>query len=325
MNTNTNSCNRNRIFSEFEAIFTADFAGNLRAGNVLKNKSSYCHKTDQLAQSIRINGSSGIDLKKSQELYNSGFYLWHLYSNRMAWMIIKYSHLTLEEYENLHLNWHKFCKKVRDLITNQYRRIFGINKLSESDFIIPWLFKFELSFFRTHTTGLPHFDINFFLLYLDENGNPLFNCKKLISKIYKIMGDVAKDHISIPKDNYFKLIQVNENDFRNWASYFAKPTDPALLAKCKSLGVDHYFPKQWYFCSEVLREEAQYKEKLRSDIDARDQYAIAQDEFRGQLKRSELNKNGFRAVAKERGYDQADVIDRMHSRLAQKTSNIERL
>lgn len=214
MNTNRNSDSGDKS-SEKITTFSADFSGNLRVGKKSKNTSVYCRKTDRLAQSVRIKGSNGIGEKQEQELYNFASYLWCLHPERLAWMIMKYDSLTLEQYENFHLNLNEVCKKIKDSINNKYRKIFGIDKAKEADLLMPWILKFELSKFRTLATGKPHFDINILLLYLDENRETLFDQKQLVRSIYLGISKVSGDHIPMPPDHYFELIDPFKKEFRN--------------------------------------------------------------------------------------------------------------
>jgi hypothetical protein len=324
MNNTKNSDSEDKS-SEMVSTFSADFAGNLRLGKKSKDTNVYCHKSKREEQSNRVKGSNGIGENQEQELYNLVSYLWRLHPDCLAWMIIKYDFLTSQEYENLHLNWDKFCKKVKDLINNRYRKIFGIDKTGDTDFLIPWILKFELSEFRTLATGKPHFDINICLLYLDENGEPLFDEKQLAGDIYRAMSKVSGDHIPMPPDHYFEIITPFKGELRNWSSYFAKQTDTVLLARCKAMGTDQYFPKQWSLYPDSLKKEALHKETLESDVSVRKETTIALDEFKDEIEKVEENKGGAYIRVNQDDYDPTECIDRMEERLSQETDNVERL
>ncbi|BAS57739.1 hypothetical protein LBWT_37010 [Leptolyngbya boryana IAM M-101] len=109
------------------------------------------------------------------------------------------------------------------------------------------------------------------------------------------------------------------------SSYFAKRTDPVLLARCKKNGTDRYFPKQWYICPDLLRREALHRETLESDVSVKNETAIAKDEFKDEIEKVEENKNGAYIRMSLEDYDPTECIDRMEERLSELSDCVERL
>lgn len=309
--------------SETISTFSVDQSGNVRTGRTKKDKSVYCHKKAREDQATRVKGCNGIGEEQEQELYNLTTCLWNLYPNRLAWMILKYKDLTPKQYENLHKHWDKFIKKVKDYLYRRYKKILNIDKLTESDSVIPYILKFELSPVRTNASGKPHFDINICLLYLDENGKPYFNERQLASDLYRKMSDVADDHIPVPADHYFELIELPSGELRNWSSYFCKRTDVGLLNKIKVWGNDCYLPKKWLFRPDELARWAKHRERVDSDIPIKQENAIVKDEL-NELEKVEENKNGMRGRMPLEGYNSSEIADRVEKRFSDVSGNVER-